>query len=686
VSEATFPASRRATTGWAVLFAILCLFAFIAGLETALHFIGPAIDGPFQLYNSLRRIFVGQRGGVDFQFFHGLGIPYLHYIPFRLLGGNFIASEITRESVSSVLYPITVLVFLKFFLRDWTRAFAWSAIVMAVSFALRMSSVLVAINSLLGVRSTLPVLLPVALCLPVRRSFRTVLSGLVVGGSLVLGTEQGLATILALVIATAIVGLRSRERAAFMVDSALIVAIGVATLLIVLTMMGGIGGARAALSYNFRLVPMDQYWYFGSPPNLFLSSWGVIPQMMMSLKRIPITLTVGAVAVVLNLRWLWRDADGERAREQFAFTVLALYGLISCASLLGTYVHAYVQPLLRVLLLLGAVQLDRFYQRDEATRPQRPVLGVGRLLTLTVVAAMTLMFVIVPGATATLFVTIPHMVRDHIVGRRGAVYSGIWPETIVSGQAVLDARRDSAGRPPTLWSTYAGLLEARNGMFHPSVDYIIHALGPANRTKYLDDFRRVRPRLVQTVSPTYTQYEMWLEDTSWDFYIELLEHYRVVATTPWSLFWERSADSAASPAPFQVWSSNVAPGADRIQLPVVPVIANVSPLVLLQVEIDYRAKNAMHSLPIIGAIPRYLVRASDVLQRIPVTIDPYTTTTRFPLLAIRGKAPVLSWSTASLLPGAELEVSAVRLYVVQTSPANEPWIKALVAQESGQAP
>src|SRR4029079_3540788 len=267
-------------------------------------------------------------------------------------------------------------------------------------------------------------------------------------GSLVLGTEQGLATILALVIATAIVGLRSRERAAFMVDSALIVAIGVAMLLIVLTMMGGIGGARAALSYNFRLVPMDQYWYFGSPPNLFFSSWGVIPQMMMSLKRIPIPLTVGAVAVVLNLRWLWRDADGERAREQFAFTVLALYGLISCASLLGTYVHAYVQPLLRVLLLLGAVQLDRFYQRDEATRPQRPVLGVGRLLTLTVVAAMTLMFVIVPGATATLLVSIPHMVRDHILGRRGAVYSGIWPETIVSGQAVLDARRDSAGRPP----------------------------------------------------------------------------------------------------------------------------------------------------------------------------------------------------------------------------------------------
>jgi len=686
VNDATVPSSRRATAAWAALFVILCLFGLIAGLETALHFVGPAIDGPFQLYNSLRRIFVGQRGGADFQFFHGIGIPYLHYIPFRLLGGNFIASEITRESVSSVLYPITVLVFLKFFIRDWTRTMVWCGVVMALSFTLRMSSVLVAINSLLGVRSTLPMLLPVALCLPIGRWKRVVLSGLIVGCSLVLGTEQGLATILALVIATGVTALRSSDRRAFLVDTGLIIAIGVVSLLVILGIIGGVEGARRALTYNFKLVPMDQYWYFGSPPNLFLSSWSVIPSMMMALKRIPITLVCGALAVGLNLRWLWRDVNGPRAREQFAFTAMALYGLISCASLLGTYVHAYVQPLLRVLLLLGAVHLDRFYLAQEAGNPRRPTLGTSPSMLLTAVASLLLMFLIVPGASATIFATIPHVVRDHIVKRVGAVYMGIWPETIVSGQAVLDSRRDSAGRPPILWSTYAGLLEARNGLFHPSVDYIIHALGPENRKKYVADFQRVKPRLVQTVSPTYTQYETWLEDTSWDFYIELLRHYEVVATTPWSLFWERGADSAVAPPPIQVWSSSVAPGADRITLPTVPVVAGLAPLALLQVEIEYRAKNAMQSLPIVGAIPRYLLRATDVLQRYPVTIDPYTTTTRFPLLAIRGKAPVLSWSTASLLPGARLEVSAVRLFVVQTSPRNEPWIRALIEQQSGQAP
>lgn len=684
--DTTLSTSKRATAGWAALFAILCVFGFIAGLETALHFLGPAIDGPFQLYNSLRRIFVGQRGGADFQFFHGIGIPYLHYIPFRLLGGNFIASEITRESVSAVLYPITVVVFLKFFIRDWTRTMVWGAVIMALSFALRMSSVLVAINSLLGVRSTLPMLMPVALCLPIGRWARVMLAGLVVGGSLVLGTEQGLATILALIITTAIVVVRSADRRAFLIDSGLIIVIGVVSLLLILTAIGGVDGARRALTYNFKLVPMDQYWYFGSPPNLFLSSWSVIPQMMMALKRIPITLVCGALAVALNIRWLWRDANSPRTREQFAFTVMALYGLISCASLLGTYVHAYVQPLLRVLLLLGAVQVDRFYLQQEALHTQRSTLGTSWLMVLTAVASLLLMFVIVPGASATILVTIPHVIRDHIVKRAGAVYMGIWPETIVKGQAVLDSRRDAAGRPPTLWSTYAGLLEARNGLFHPSVDYIIHALGPENRAKYVSDFQRVKPRLVQTVSPTYTQYEAWLEDTSWDFYIELLRHYEVVATTPWSLFWERSADSLAIVPPIEVWSSKVEAGADRIKLPTVPVVPGLAPVALLQVEIEYRAKNAMHALPIVGAIPRYLLRATDVLQRYPVTIDPYTTTTRLPLLAIRGKAPVLSWSTASLLPGARLEVTAVRLFVVQTSPKNEPWIRALIEQQSGQAP
>ena len=54
---------------------------------------------------------------------------------------------------------------------------------------------------------------------------------------------------------------------------------------------------------------------------------------------------------------------------------------------------------------------------------------------------------------------------------------------------MLDAaHRAPDGHPPTIYvHAYAGLLEARNGVFHPSFDYIIHVLGPMNRTRYVDD-------------------------------------------------------------------------------------------------------------------------------------------------------------------------------------------------------
>ncbi len=676
--------SLNARLGWGAFFGYLCHFMIVIGIESALHFVGPAIDGPFQLYNSLRRIWVGQRGGVDFQFFHGLGIPYLHYLPFRLLGGGFLHSELVRELVSVLAYPLTVIVFLRFFLRDWTRTLAWAAIVMAGSIALRMTSVLVAINSLLGIRSTLPVLLPVALCLRARPSIRTALSGLMLGGAFVLGTEQGLAAALALVIAFGVAAARTRGRARLtnVFEGAVIVAIGVVTLVGTLTAIGGVAGMRAALNYNFRLVPLDQYWYFGSPPNLFLSSWGVIPRMMSVLPRIPASLLIGVLTAIWSVRLLWRDADGPRGRERLGLTVLALYGIISCASLLGTYVNAYIQPLLRSLLLLGAVFFSTWMPKRDLAMGRRLVAGVGQTVVATALATSALMAAVVPAVFATTFKTIPHLVVDHIIRREGPVYGNIWPETIVTSQAILDAHRDSTGKLPVLWSTYAGLLEARNGIFHPSVDYIIHALGPDGRAKYVADFQRIRPTLVQTVSPVYTQYEAWIEDTSWDFYAHLLRNYDIVGSTPWSYFWALRDTAQAAPAP--VWSATILPGNDGVQLPKVPNYGRVSPYVLYQVEMDYQTHNPLHSLPIIGGSPRYLVRALDAVQKDPVTLNPYVTRTRFPLVARSGSTPVLQWATYGLIPGARIEVTAVRLSLVRTSPANAQWLVDLIAQQRGE--
>ena len=182
--------------------------------------------------------------------------------------------------MSVMVHPVIIFVCLRFFISDATRALAWSVIVMALSIALRMTSMLFAVNSLLGLRSMVPTLLPLLLLVPGRRSVRVGFTGVAFGCALVMGTEQGLAVSLALIIATAAIAWRSDNRAAYIVDTVIELAIGGITLVAILTILGGARGMAGALEYNFRLVPEDQYWYFGAPPNLFLSSWGAIPQIV----------------------------------------------------------------------------------------------------------------------------------------------------------------------------------------------------------------------------------------------------------------------------------------------------------------------------------------------------------------------------------------------------------------------
>jgi hypothetical protein len=65
-----------------------------------------------------------------------------------------------------------------------------------------------------------------------------------------------------------------------------------------------------------------------------------------------------------------------------------------------------------------------------------------------------------------------------------------------------------------------------------------------------------------------------------------------------------------------------------------------------------------------------------------VTINPYVTKSRFPLIAIGGQRPVLHWSVFGLLPGASLVVKSISVSVVPLSAANRAWFDALVAEQT----
>src|SRR5271156_6716948 len=132
VMESSTPSADRLLFAAARIFvACWVIFYLIRGANMALWFDGAPGDGPFQMFNPLRRIAAGQVGGRDFVFFHGIGVPYLHYPLFALLGGKtLVASELSRQWTSLGLYCLSLALFVRATFRDASRS--WIAAAVAV--------------------------------------------------------------------------------------------------------------------------------------------------------------------------------------------------------------------------------------------------------------------------------------------------------------------------------------------------------------------------------------------------------------------------------------------------------------------------------------------------------------------------------------------------------------------------
>lgn len=658
---------------WLLLLVFFAVPAILSALHTARDFTGSAIDGPFQLYNALRRIAAGFRPGVDFQFFHGLGVPYAHYWLFRLLGGRFQDSELARELISTLLFPAVAILFFRGLRRTWAESLCLSCAVMAAVYLLRLPALLFALNSMVGLRSTLPVLIPVALYRVSRPRARVLVVGAMLGVALFLSTEQGIAALGAFVITAAIAVLTAADKRRRAGEAVATFAFAIVVLMLSLAAVAGGRGALGALRYNFKLVPMDQYWFFGAPPNPFIDSWSNGIRALVRTPFIGVAIFAGiAASLGFGIRmWRARGADPRAT----ALTFLAVYGLISCGSLLGVFVPVYAQSCWRALILACLAELSFAAQSRAAGR----VIGGVRMAPAVATLALSgLAIVTNPKLIAVWLIQVPGVITSP-ARELSFTPDAIWPATLAADDSIVAQHRRADGKPPLIWSTYSGWAEARNATFNPSVDYIIHALGPENRRAYVARFESIRPDLVQTVSPVYTPYEAWIENTNWDFYHALLDRYVVVGATPWSIFW---APRAPGNVPVQTTYATIAvpAGARTLQLPAMP--AGPYPVSLVEVELQYKVHNPLQALPIIGPTPRYLVEITGALSKLPVTLDPYTESMRFPLLVRPGDRPELRLAVSSLFSPASIELTGARVASLAVDPRDVPWLRALAVRAS----
>jgi hypothetical protein len=445
--------------------------------------------------------------------------------------------------------------------------------------------------------------------------------------------------------------------------------------LVVVFLLAGPRFVGSVLHFNFREVPLDQLWYFGGPPNPFLSHWGdFLP--LLNLARWWLFL---AAAVIIAARGLWRESREPDPRRPVAEAFLIVYGLISLASMLGTFVAVYAQPAIRVSILVVFVWVYRNWPgwkaRLAASQPRfaehLPLLVFGSILVATVVKNKPAMVSIIRSPL--------HVALAHVFDSQGKTMNRDWMRTEASGMSLIERERRALGRAPVIWSTYAGLLEWKTGVFHPYTDYIIHALGPRRRAEYAAKFIASRPDIVQTIRPSYTKYEEWLEGSHWNFYRPLLSNYDLVAAGPWSLFWTPRRGPGLAPGRVVI-DAAVPPG--QLAIAVDPSIPADS-VGLFEVRIRYRIDNRVAAIPVIGNMPRYLVDNGNTPNAYPLSLAPYDSVRAFPVIA-SGRAPILlKGHVESLFGGARLSIDSIRVERIPLSASNNAWM-ADVLQAAGR--
>jgi hypothetical protein len=618
----------------------------------ARYFEGFAIDGTFQIFNPLRRLAAGQVPGVDFQFFHGLGTLLVHYPLFALFGGNLYASELSRNLISPLFFFVSAGVLLYVATKRLVATIVGLAILL-VFFPL-MSVIMISNGSLLGVRSTMPLLVAASLIWLHRQvpgSWQYVTSRLVtltlLALSFVMSVEHGMAAIVAYVLMEFVFA-----KGSWLKRGLVAARDGAAVLMIMLFGFIVISGPRflEPIVYALRDIPGDQFWYFGVLPSPYVLSFKDLLHNQ--------TLTTYLFMTLVLLVVFWRIRRPELAAEKRGFIFLLVYGAMTPVAILGIDSPTYLQPLARVILI-SIICLAYWWFRENVTAPRKQATG---LFGFGLVFLITCLMVQAPSdftqlPTPSLYS--PQLTLGAHLGPRWGDYMKIMNETIPRGAS--------------LWSTYANVAEAERKIFNPSgYDYIIHALGPERRPGYVQRFTEKKPDFVTTVRRRYSAYEEWLELEHWPWYEQLLVNYDYRKSTPFSHIWQRKEGDWRDPSKLG-WIETINKPGNNVRLAKLP--QDLPDGSVVTVEVRYKAHSWLGWVPLIGKMPRYLVEGHDTGNQIPASLPPYERTWQFPVIAKKGAVPRLDFYIGSPVPGGRLEVESVRYRVV---PMDEAARKALI--------
>ena len=661
-----------------VLFSVISIISYVIfftfeSLNHIISFNGYAANGAFQLMNPLERMDIGQVVGRDFQFFHGPGVLLAHYPLFKIFGGGLFGSEMSRWFTSLLLFIGTGFIFCWAWFYKQKNSIKKAIFAFALLFILTSltSEVITPSNSLLGVRTTIPLLIGILYLFRPSKIFKIlghklrlfdILITFLVALSIVFGTEQGISALVAILILELLYSLH-KNKSLSVLKSLFLSGLRVLWLclltgifLLITFTVTSLGHPVESMKFVLSEVPNEQFWYYGGEPQGFLD----LSNLLGNLKNKYMLLVYALLSFSFILLLFFNKKKIISKNQVIASTFLLIYGVFSLAGILSYYnplqqIMAFTRTnALIITMLLCSGLFIYFYKQNNPYKSIMVIAICSVLLGFSINELHKVKSFEVEKLTIS---TISNVTGNHdtLLGQK-------WVDRLSAFKQDISQAKSS---PVPLWSTYASLYELSINQTHPSTqghDYIIHALGPDRRAKYAQDFKDQKPELVTTLRQSYFIFEEWLWARHWDFYLPLTENYKIIKSNDSHFLWEK-----AEPIQNSSEKTTLSIVDNKIELP----SYNASKSELIEVTVTYTTDSQWSKVPFVKKLPRYMVRPHNTLSTIGISLPPYETKWVFPIVLDKNKVDAeLVFSADGLLPGTKLNITNAQYRPIKTYPEN----------------
>ncbi|KAA0179506.1 hypothetical protein FX016_18320 [Cupriavidus gilardii] len=593
----------------------------------ARYFDGYFANGAFQILNPMRRLADGQIPGKDFMVFHGIGTVWLHYPLYVVFGKDLAASEISRFVVSALLHGLACIWLWAVIRREGKSSALSLGLLFFVAAAFALDRVFFPQNSLLGTRSIFPIYLAIAMI----GNPGAMRLALLAAAALIVSPEHGIASMAGLT-ACACLSIFHRDARSTSIKYA--VSVGLACLTYYGVMWFASSGAVVAnLEYALHDVPADQFWYFGVRPNAYL------PTDWASLLFWRFYVFAGLWVAGLIVSYLLYRSKSVFAMASIYLFVYATFGTVSQFGYLS---HVNLQGSERALILicvLGTANLRSARATD--TFSLFALLGLGMLGYA--------------GREA-----IAYAFPDRPIGDK--FLSPYWQ------QHLDEIDRLSPDQP--IWSIYAGLPEAIRGEFAPSFDYIIHALGPKGRQRYVATFDSVKPNVVRLDNAKRWGYGWWLINSDWEFFRRVFLSYELTYEDRMSTLWTRATKNSSH--------------ADRATITKTGDLCFIAKDAtgaggIFSLRVAYSLNNPWARLPIVGQTPRQII-SSERRNDYGVSLPPpnvYGGRWDIPLVLRPHETVEMCAGVETFLPGVSMTLDKVEVSTVPVTDSARQYLLEL---------